>query len=383
MRASEFTADAPGDLITIPGGMAYLPKPLPPELALNWDLMGANDRASRALGELTGQARIVANDALILGPLLTREAVESNRIEGTHTVVDEVLLQRAAGPPRDHVRANENLEVLRYMETATTAADVVAGGQPLNMYLLRALHEQLLSGTRGESRHPGSLRTGYVFIGQDGDRVDDARFVPPPPEQVEPAMDALVGFLQAEPPYPPLIACALMHYQFETIHPFEDGNGRLGRLLIPTYLLAHNVIDRPLLYLSEYFEAHRDDYVAHLKGVSTHGNWLSWVAFFLDAVRSQAVAALARTDSVLELASRYRERTRAGTRTQTPLAAIELIMERVYVSAPELADYAQRDYRTAKGALETLAGLGILMAVPGSYPQRWVAQELLDLVYRN
>lgn len=367
----------------IPGGLAYLPAPLPPELSVSWDMMRANDQASRALGELSGQARIVANDSLILGPLLTREAIESNRIEGTHTVVGEVLLQRAAGPPRDHVRANENIEVLRYMETATSAAEAIAEGHPLNLYLVRSLHAQLLDDTRGASRHPGSLRTGYVFIGQDGDGLEGARFVPPPPEQVGPALDALMGFVQADPPLPPLVACALAHYQFETIHPFEDGNGRLGRLLIPVYLLAHGVIDRPLLYLSEYFEAHRDEYGARLKRVSTEGDWAGWAIFFLNAVFAQAVSARARADRVLELVADYRGRARAGTRTQTALAAIELIMERVYVSAPELATYAQRDYRTAKGALETLASLGIVAPVLDSYPQLWVAQELLDLIYRT
>jgi len=138
-----------------------------------------------------------------------------------------------------------------------------------------------------------------------------------------------------------------------------------------------------LLYLSEYFEAHRDEYVARLKRFSTEGDWAGWAIFFLEAVFAQAVSARSRADHVLELVADYRDRARAGTRTQTAFAAIELIMERVYVSAPELTAYAQRDYRTAKGALETLASLGIVAPVLSSYPQLWVAQELLDLIYRS
>lgn len=383
MDVKDFTAAAPGTLVTIPDGVAYLPHRLPPQLPVTWSLTNANDRAARALGELAGQARIVANDALILGPLLAREAVESNRIEGTHTIVEEVLLQRAAGPPRDHVRADNNLEVLRYMETATSAAAAVSEGRPLNLYLLRSLHAQLLEGTRGLMRHPGGFRSGYVYIGQEQDGLAGARFVPPPPEQVLPAMDDLVDFLQSEPPFPPLVACAVAHYQFETIHPFEDGNGRLGRLLIPVYLLAHGVLDRPLIYVSEYFEAHRDAYVAALKRVSTDGDWEGWIMLFLQAVYQQAVSARARADRVMALAASYREQARSGTRTQTALAAVELLMGQVYVSAPQLASYASCDYRTAKGALQRLGTLGVVHTVEGSYPQLWVAQELLDLVYRR
>lgn len=383
MRREEFTPDAPGQLVPIPDGWAFVPAPLPPDIPPSWELVQASERAGRALGELLGQARLVANDALIMGPLLTREAVESNRIEGTHTLIEEVLLQRAAGPPRDAEKAVSNLEVLRYIETLNAAARAISEGQPLSHFLLRSMHSTLLEGTRGQNKSPGVLRTGLVGIGRDGQRPTDVRFIPPPPEHVAAALDNFFEFVRSGPSFGPLIACAVMHYQFETIHPFEDGNGRLGRLLIPVYLLAQNVIDRPILYLSSYLESHRDEYVNLLKRVSTHGDWLRWVSFFLEAVRYQAADARDRVDRVLALHERYRELVKANSRTQAPLTAVDVVMERVYVSIPEVAAATKRDYRTAKAAIETLAQLGIVSAMVGSYPQRWVARELLDHVYQS
>ncbi len=385
VRREEFTEDAPGELLPVPGGEAvsFLPHPLPPALDASWELAIANQEAAAAVGELAGQARLISNQELVTGALVLREAVESNRIEGTQTLIEDVLLQRAAGPPSDRATADANLEVLRYVESLHLGAEAIQDGQPLSLFLLRSLHRTLIEGTRGDGKNPGAFRTKPVAIGRPGDTFEAARFVPPPPELVPDTMRALIEFADADPPFGPLIGCALLHYQFETIHPFEDGNGRLGRLLLPLYLVRRGVMDRPLLYLSHYLETNRDEYVQRLMRVSTHGEWAPWLVFFLHGVKTQAFDALARTSRVLELQAVYRERVRQRARTQAALAALDFAMEQVFVTVPTVEAYLARDYKTAQSAIRTLADLGILRAIPDSYPQRWVAEELLTEVYQR
>ncbi len=381
MKPSEFTDASPGKLVTIEKGWAFVPDPLGLKPPMTWELVALLDAASRRLGELVGQARLINNEQLVMGPLLTREAVESNRIEGTHTLIEEVLLQRSAGPPRDRERAEANLEVLRYVETLYKGRDAIVDGQPWSTYFIRALHQELLEGTRGADKDPGRFRNKLVGIGKKGDSPEEARYTPPPPEYVPDLMENLVQYAAAGSDLPPLVAAALIHYQFEAIHPFEDGNGRLGRLLIPLYLLSTGAVDRPIIYLSSYFESRRDEYYDLLKAVSTHGDWSAWVQFFLQAVIHQATDARARVEKLLSLRAEYSRRVEAASKSQAALTALNVVLERVYVTAPELAAAIGRDYRTAKGALDTLTRLGIIRQLPIGYPQRWVAAELIEMVY--
>lgn len=381
VKPSEFTEAAPGKLVTIENGWAFVPDRLGPKPPMTWDLAALLDAASRRLGELVGQARLINNEQLVMGPLLTREAVESNRIEGTHTLIEEVLLQRSAGPPRDRERAEANLEVLRYVETLHKGREAISDGQPWSTYFIRALHQDLLQGTRGADKDPGRFRGKLVGIGRKGDSPEEARYIPPPPEYVPDLMQNLVHYAETATDVPPLVAAALIHYQFEAIHPFEDGNGRLGRLLIPLYLLSAGAVDRPIIYLSSYFESRRDEYYDLLKAVSTHGDWSAWVQFFLRAVIHQATDARTRVENLLTLRADYSRRVEAASKSQAALTALNAVIERVYVTAPEIAAAIGRDYRTAKGALETLTKLGIVRQLPGSYPLRWVAAELIDAIY--
>lgn len=382
VKPSEFTDGAPGKLVTIERGWAFVPDPLGPRPPMTWELATLLDLASRRLGELVGQARLINNEQLVMGPLLTREAVESNRIEGTHTLIEEVLLQRSAGPPpRDRERAEANLEVLRYIETLYKGRDAIVDGQPWTTYFIRALHQELLAGTRGADKAPGRFRSKLVGIGKKGDSPEEARYIPPPPEYVPDLMENLVQYASAGSDLPPLVGAALIHYQFEAIHPFEDGNGRLGRLLIPLYLLSTGAVDRPIIYLSSYFESRRDEYYDLLKAVSTHGEWSAWVQFFLQAVIHQATDARARVEKLLSLRAEYSRRVEAASKSQAALTGLNVVLERVYVTASGLAAAIGRDYRTAKGALETLTRLGIIRQLPGGYPQRWVAAELIEMVY--
>jgi len=381
MRPEEFTGASPGRLVQIPGGHAFVPEVLPPKLDVTWEIAGCLDRARGALAKLDGQASLIPNKTLVVRPLLRREAVESARLEGTHTHIVGVLLQERAGPAGDPTEASNNQEVINYLDASAQGESWLREGRPFNLHLIRGLHATLLDRTRGAGRRSGELRPGQVLIGEAGDTPASARFVPPPAEHVVPALENLLAYLHATAPYPPLIAAGIVHYQFETIHPFEDGNGRLGRLLIPLQLMMAGVTEHPMVYLSPFFEARRDAYLELLMRVSTVGAWEAWLTFFLEAIKVQADDARARVERILALQQDYRARVRQRTRSQAPMVAIDLVIDQTIVTAPEIAQYASCDYRTARTALEALTALGIVEPMPNTYPQRWWARELIEQVY--
>jgi len=382
MNATDFTQDAPGQLIAIPGGHAFLPGQLPIELEINVGLVNALDEARGAVGEFMGQSTRVANPQLVMTPLLTVEAVESNRIEGTHTLVSDVLREHVAGRQTEKPRARGELdEVLLYRSTLWSGADSIRSGQPMSHVLIRGLHQQLMAGDVGADTDTGNYRGTQVLIGNRGDSVATARFVPPPPEHIPALMDNLVGYMAEDAVYPGLLTAAVSHYQFETIHPFIDGNGRMGRLLLPLLLMQRAVIAEPILYLSAYFENHREQYYDLLKRVSTHGAWTDWLVFFLNAVKARADDSTAKVASVIALQDRFTELVRGETRSQAALAAIDLVMSDVFITASDLQRYAGCAYNTARGAIDSLVELGIVTAVPDQYPQMWVSPALLEEAY--
>ena len=333
--------------------------------------------ARGALGEFIGEALRVPNLLLITNPLIMREALDSNRLEGSDTVISDVLLQQAGvGPATTREGA---IEVSLYRTTLEQGADSIAEGRPLTLSMIKELHRSLLSVGRGRERNPGEFRHVVAVIGSSGDTIRTARFVPAPPEQIPPLMDGLADYI-AGPEFTPLMTAAVLHYQFEAIHSFEDGNGRMGRLLLPLYLMAQGTIGRPLLYVSSYLEQHREQYIELLKRVSTHGEWEPWVRFFLTAIQNQAIDAKRRVERVLSLELSYKEQIRQASRSMAPLASLDLIMRQVVVSASAVAEYAQCTDPTARAALGTLAKLGIVERLD-MYPARWRATELLEQVW--
>jgi Fic family protein len=364
------------------GGLAFVPRALPPDIPISRDLLLATERARAAVGELTGQARLVRNLNLIIRPLARREAVLSSRIEGTQTEIRELLLQEAE--PTPPAEATDVHEVLNYLDTIELAQQWFADGRPLDKSLIKELHARLMLGVRGEDRHPGAIRASEVYIGNRALGFRGARFVPPPVEHVEPLLDNLIAFALGPDAYGALIDCALAHYQFETIHPFEDGNGRLGRLLIALQLIERRAIDRPLLYLGPYFLEHDADYRDGLLAVSTQGAWTEWIMFFLEAVRASAADARRRVERVLALRDHYQEQIIAGSNSKVPAVALELVMDRVFVSVRDVERFTHTTYPTARAAIDTLTELGILVPhgrVRGR--QLWRADELLREVYES
>jgi Fic family protein len=382
MRRVEFREASPGELVSIPGGHAFIPHLLPPQVEVTWQLASSLEGASRALARLDGEALLIQNRDLIIRPLLTREAVESARLEGTHTHIAGVLLQESDVPPSDPEEASNNREVLNYLKAAEDGERWLSEGRPINLMFLRSLHSMLLRGTRGDGRRPGEFRPGQVLIGAAGDTPISARFVPPPAEQVLPAVEDLLRFMREDDTYPPLVAAGIAHHQFETIHPFEDGNGRLGRLLIPLQLLSAKAVSQPLIYLSPFFEARRDEYLRKLKAVSTGGAWGEWLLFFFEAVTVQANDAHARVERILGIQQRYRAQASAAN-SKVPLVAIDLVMESLIVTVSEVMVHAGCSYHTARNALDALTEMGIVEPIGKGHPQRWWTKDLISQVYER
>jgi Fic family protein len=213
VKPSEFSAATPGRLISVGSGAAFVPDPLPPELTSTWPLAEKVDQAGRALARLDGQASRIPNKNFVIRPLVTREAMESARLEGTHTVVARVLLQEAVGPVDDPYESQSNQEVINYLGALADGQQWIAEGRPVTTQTIRGFHATLLNGTRGASKNPGQFRTTQVAIGTEGDDIESARFVPAPPEFVIDLMENWQAFLDKYSPYPPLIAAGIAHYQ--------------------------------------------------------------------------------------------------------------------------------------------------------------------------
>jgi Fic family protein len=387
MRREEFNEQKTGDLIEIEDGIAFVPHPLPVEVPIDRELLVALGNARGALGEFVGEARLIGDPSLVIDPLAMREAVLSNRIEGTHTAIADVLLQRAGRSPRDNEQRGKQEEVIRYFDALELGSVKLRDGWPLGLPLIRSLHDILMTGEAGATAASGAFRRGQVYIGQEertlARALKEARFVPPPPDRVPATMENLAIAMQGKPSIDPLIDCAILHYQFETIHPFEDGNGRLGRLLIPMYLMAKGLTDQPYLYLSSYFEPRKSRYVDLMKAVSTRGEWLPWIGFFLDAITSVAGNSRRRVRRARELQTKYRQLVQTKLKSQAALSAMDYILQRVVIRVAALAKHNHCQPNTAKKALQDLQRIGILEKVPDMYPATWVAAELIEEVYKD
>src|SRR6266536_5812256 len=282
MNPDRFTSERAGRVVGIGRGdaryYAFDPNPTPRELDLSAELVLALSEADQELGRLAGLGELLPNPHLVIRPYVRREAVSSTRIEGTQSTLGELF--SAEAQLRLLPESLDLREVLNYVRALELGIDRLRTF-PLSNRLLRDMHVELVRGVRGQERTPGEFRRSPHWIGGRG--LSDAVFVPPDPERMIPALDDFEKYLHEEVPLPLLIRCALVHYQFETIHPFLDGNGRLGRLLVVFYLMERGLLRQPLLYLSAYFERNRDEYVGHLQRVREDGAYEEWVTFFLHA----------------------------------------------------------------------------------------------------
>ncbi len=380
MNPENFQENTSGRLISIPeGGFAYVPNPLPPT-NFTWDseLVEMLSLADRALGELAGIGRSLSNPHLLVRPFLRREAVLSSRIEGTQASLADVLafeaVQLSFFDAPDDVR-----EVHNYVRALEYGLERMSSF-PVSLRLICELHGILLEGVRGEQFRAGEFRQGQNFIGPPGSSLASATYVPPPPEEMMKALQQLELYINASSNFPPLIRLGLIHYQFEAIHPFPDGNGRLGRLLISLLLCAWNLLPQPLLYLSAFFETYRPDYYANLRGVSEKGNWNSWLGFFLKGVSSQSIDAAVRVKRINDLRENYRQRFQQGRSAARLLQVVDLIFARPLISVRTVEEELTLPYPTAERYIDELVKQGILESSGKARNRVFVAREILNAV---
>jgi Fic family protein len=358
------------------GYVAYFPKPIPRQLTISRDNLMKIADAEAALGRLAGTGRLLPDPHLLVRPYLRREAVASTRIEGTQASLVDVFDAEASEQPLG-ADVEEVVNYVRAMEIGLQRLETL----PLSTRLIREMHAVILAGVRGRERQPGELRTTQNWLGPPGATIDTAPFAPPPPTEVGDLLTDLERFIHEEPLLPPLVQAALLHYQFETIHPFLDGNGRLGRLLIVFFLLVRDRLPEPLLYLSPYFEARRERYYDALQGVRERGDVDSWVELFLEAVSTQAVDAVVRAERLVDLRERYRTSVRTTTRgAATQLA--ELTIEQPVLTTRVVEERLGITRPAALKALRHLEDVGILVAAAeGPRRQlRWRADEVLSVL---
>ena len=360
--------------------MAFVPNPLPPPLIDLALLVPLVSRAERALGELSGIGRTLPNPYLLIRPFMRREAVASSKIEGTVTTLSQLLLfevdEEANRAPGD---AREVLNYVRALEYSLKRLDEL----PISARLIREAHRILLSNVqsnRGAQIIPGEFRKDQNWIGAK--LIENARYVPPPPQEVPEAMSALEKYINnKDEEIPTLIQLALIHYQFEAIHPFPDGNGRVGRLLIPLILCERKEISQPLLYMSSYFEKNYEDYIDRMLTISKMGLWTSWISFFLEGIEETCKDAITRAQSLQALQKNYYGKIQRARSSALLGQLIDLLFEHPAITVPYAAERLQISYNAAKNNISRLVEAQILRpSGSDSRPMVFVASDIVRTI---
>lgn len=387
----ELFRDSPaGKLINISiegvNHVAFVPNPLPPKLTFDTKLVKLLSKASHALGSLASLGDIIPNSQLLISPFIRREAVLSSRIEGTEASLADIFAYEAGQLALPGIgsgkRAPESdiREVFNYVRSLEYGIDRIKNF-PLSLRLFRELHEHLMKGVRGGETMPGQFRNNQNWIGAKGCKITDSRYVPPPIPEMHQALDAFEKHLHTDD-LPPLIHLALAHYQFEAIHPFRDGNGRVGRLLLSLMLAQKELLPLPILYLSAYFERHRDEYMELLFAVSQRGAWDEWVQFFLQGIAEQSEEAIVSTKKFLELQAQWRQRLIKARASALLIRLSDSLFQSPIITIPKAQKILNlKTYKSAKLNVYKLVKAGILEAVDDSnYDKAFIAREILQIV---
>jgi Fic family protein len=379
VELQEFRRTPFGEAQRMPGPygyVAYFPAGLPRRFELPARLVPLLADAEAALGRLAGVGQLLPNPRLLIRPYLLREAVASTMIEGTQASLAEIFEMGAAG---DKPNADVE-EVLAYVDAMEWAV-AEAPRLPISNRMLLEAHRLLLRGVRGAARRPGEFRTTQNWIGPPGSTLESASFVPPPPEVLADALADWEQFANEEPEMPLLVQDALLHVQFETIHPFLDGNGRLGRLQLVLFLIVRGRLDAPLLYLSAGIERQRDRYYAALSATRTDGDAEPWIELFLEVVRDQSLDAVARAERIIELRERFRA-SAAELGSVNALRVVDVIFDNPIVTTRLIETRLGVARPTALRLLRQLANAGLLdeVAQGARGQRRYVARELMEIV---
>ena len=361
----------------------FIPRALPPDPPVrNTDgYVAALAVAERNLGRLDGIATTLPNPDLFVYMYVRKEAVLSSQIEGTQSTLVDLLEYEAGAQPSTSER--DVREVVNYVAALNMGLERIRQGSPLDLSLIQFIHGKLVEGTRGGDYEPGRFRDEEVWIGYEHCPIEDADFVPPPPNELPRLLADLESFANTTSPIPLLVKAGLLHAQFETIHPFYDGNGRVGRMLITLLLTKEGALQRPLLYLSHHFRKRRDDYCARLQAVRDRGDWESWLTFFLEGVAQVSIQATHTAQQIATLRETNRSEIQKlmGGRAGKGLTLLESLFAKPIVSVEDVRRITHASFPTANSLVSALEGLGILREVTGQrHYRRYAYRPYIDIL---
>jgi len=364
---------------TLEGYWAFIPNPLPPSVTFDEEMTLLLSKADRLMGELKGTGHTLPNPYLLITPYTQREAVSSSQIEGTQASLNDLLLLEAGGTGQN------NLADIQEVQNYARALEVGVkrmGKLPISTRFLKELHSILMRGVRGHHTTPGELRVTQNWIGSPGCLLPDAKHVPPPVKEMAACLSDLEQYIHSDPKEPLLIQCAFIHYQFEAIHPFLDGNGRLGRLLILFLMLERGMLSQPILYLSSFFYRYRTEYYTRLFEVSQKGAWNEWIKFFLRGVCEQSQAAITDAKHLTHLQEEIFEKVRKQKNVpETVTKIIEELFQNPIISVSHLSKKWKLPYNSVNHGVKRLVKMKILTEKTGGLRNKiYVCPQLLELI---
>jgi Fic family protein len=358
----------------------YIPQKLPPD-NIEWSrLIQYLGPASAEVGRFDGIVQSMLNPTVLLSPLTTKEAVLSSKIEGTQATLQEVLSYEA-NPSKDKVESPDIQEILNYRKAIYSASEWL-NDKPISLNMFRYLHSILMDSVRGQNRSPGEFRKLQNWIGAPGCTIENATYVPPSPNTILVALDNLEKYINSDSENL-LVQTAIIHAQFEIIHPFLDGNGRLGRILITMYLYIRGLISSPVFYLSEYFEAHRDEYYYHLNCITKDNNWTDWIIFFLIAVKEQSKRNFEKAKQIIDLYEVKKKKITELTHSQFALYIVDTLFKMPLFNSSQFAKESHIPVGTSRRLLKILNENEVISEVEpgaGRTPTSYVFNKLFDIV---
>ncbi len=366
------------------GYEAFIPAPLPPKppLKIDNEIMDVLSKADTAIGRLSGISEALPNPDLFVAMYVRKEAVLSSQIEGTEASLEDVLEYESENRPK--TLPNDVTEVVNYVKAMNYGLKRI-NELPLSLRLVKEIHAELMRGVRGGDKTPGEFRRTQNWIGPTGCTLNNARFVPPPPHEMMQALGDLEKYMHSKPNYPLLIECGLMHFQFETIHPFLDGNGRIGRLLITFFLCHKEILKKPLLYLSHYFKQNRPEYYDRLTAVREKGDFESWITFFLQGIANVAEEACRTSGKIINLKDKDRKKI-IEAYAETSKAALfhEKLFDKPIVSIKDISKIMNTTFPTANDICNKLVKIDVLKELTGKERNRLFAyKDYLDILKKE
>ena len=380
MKTNDFSASAHGRLIqTERGYLAFIPAALPPEIEWSPQLISLLGEAERALAHLAAAGEAFPPMMIPVKPFVRQEAVSSSRIEGTNTSLRELYAYEAE--QLSFIESTDAREVQNYVKALEYGLERIET-LPVSLRLIRELHEKLMKGVRGDFWTPGEFRRSQNWIGAAGSTLESARYVPPPVDEMHTCLHSLEDFIHAPSDLPELIRLGLIHYQFEAIHPFLDGNGRIGRLLVSLLLFEWGLLPQPFLHLSAYIEAYRSEYYRHLLNVSLHGKWENWLTFFLTGIKEQATSARERVRALAALRENYRERLESERTFESLMRLVDFMLGQPILTVRQVeAGLNLKNYLSAQRLVEKLESFGMLREITGQARNRiYQTDEILRAI---